>query len=134
MSIVLIVLFAFLAFVIENHYIHEKRKAIMKEVEHAFLLAGLSHEQYRHHILQLLEIVYDKAAETDEQYKKDYDNIKKKADEKFNQFSDEYILKLKNVLGYETAYNNWEEATKYIEGLVKKNKQGDEKSFDYDDR
>ncbi len=88
-----------------------------------FLLVSMHFIQYKFHALQILEIVHEKASETDPKFAEDYKVIKEKIEEKFNQFGDQWIKNLKITLGYETEYKNWNEATKYIDGLVKRSKE-----------
>jgi ketol-acid reductoisomerase len=85
-------------------------------------------ESHKFHMQHLLKIVYEKAAETDEQYMKDYEKIVQQIDEKVNMFADEWIKNMNDTLGHKTEYQNWKEATRYIEKLLKANKNGSERS------
>jgi len=97
-----------------------ERKNNLKDLEVRFLVASAHFQQYRYQMLKILEIVYDKASEADEQFKKDYEKIVETIDKKFEEFGDEWIKNMNSSLGYETEYKNWQEATKYIESVMKK--------------
>jgi hypothetical protein len=116
--ILVILTYAYNLYNIEKHK-HNK----LREIEIQFLLGSMHFLQYKYHVLQILEIVHEKAAESDPKFIEDYKIIKEKIEEKYNQFGDEWIKSLKDTLGYETEYKNWYEATKYIDGLVKRSKE-----------
>jgi hypothetical protein len=104
------------------------KKNNLKELEEKFLIGMAWTEAHKFHMQEILKIVYDKAAETDEQYKKDYEKILQQIDEKVNMFADEWIKNMNETLGHKTEYQNWKEATRYIEKLIKANKNGSERS------
>ena len=52
-----------------------ERKNNLKDLEVRFLVTSAHFQQYRYQMLKILEIVYDKASEADEQFKKDYEKI-----------------------------------------------------------
>lgn len=94
------------------------RKKMLKNIEYDFLLGIASIEQYKYQALEILKIVYEKAAETDPQFIKDYEKIVKSVENRFEEFGDKWIKNLNNMLGYKTEYQNWREATRYIERLI----------------
>jgi len=97
------------------------RKQNLKDMEHRFLLTMASSEEYKFQTLEILRIAYEKAGESDPQFLKDYEKICQTIEKKFEQFGDEWINHMNNTLGYKTEYQNWREATRYIENLVKIN-------------
>lgn len=98
-----------------------ERKNNLKELENRFLIGMTFSETYKNQILSILKIVYEKAAETDEQFVKDYEKIVEATEKKFEQFGDEWIKNMNITLGHKTEYQNWREATRYIERLLKTN-------------
>jgi len=107
-------------FVLSTMYANERdRKENLKKLETKFLLGSAHLLQFKYHMLEMLKIIYDKAAETDEQFSKDYQKIVESVDAKFNQMGDEWIKQLQETVEYELEYKNWEEATKYIDSLMK---------------
>jgi predicted nucleotidyltransferase len=97
------------------------RKQTLKDMEHRFLLAMIHTETYKFQSLEVLKIAYEKAGESDPQFIKDYEKICEVTEKKFEQFGDQWIEHMNNTLGYKTDYQNWKEATRYIEKLVKTN-------------
>lgn len=85
------------------------RKNKMEEIEIAFIKAALHYHDLKYQMLQMLEIIYEKASETDPEYLKDYERIKETLDKKFHQTCDEFIADLQKTLGYNTSYKNWDE-------------------------
>ena len=95
----------------------------LKDLEENFLIGMAWTEEHKHHMLQILQIVYDKAAENDPQFSKDYEKILKTIEEKINNSADKWIIHMNEVLGYKTVYRNWGEATKYINEVVEQYKK-----------
>ena len=93
-----------------------------KELENKFLLGMAWSESYKFQVLEILKIVYNKAAESDEQYAKDYEKIVEMTEKKFEEFGNEWIKNMNEVLGHKTEYKNWKEATKYINEIVNRHK------------
>lgn len=91
----------------------------LKDLEKRSLLVIISTWQYKFQMEQMLKIVYEKAAETDPQFIKDYEKILETLNQKFNTNADEWIKHLNETLGYKTEYQNWEQATRYMERMVK---------------
>lgn len=107
---------------IETFFVKRARLIEATKLESQFLMSGIAYEQLRHQMLAVLEIVYDKASESDPQFLKDYENIKKQLNTKFDEDMNLYVISLQKVIPYKTRYSNWKEATKYIEGLILINK------------
>lgn len=124
-DLVVFVSAAFIIFYFESYLIEEKKKKNSNEIEKEFLLATISFEQYRHQMLEIMSMVYEKAGESDPQFTKDFEKIKESINKKCDERGDLWILNLKNSLGRETKYNNWKEATKYTEGIILKVKNAD---------
>ena len=97
------------------------RKQILKDMEHKFLLAMAQSEVYKFQTLEILKIAYEKAGESDPQFIQDYEKIVEITEKKFEEFGDQWIKHMNNTLGHKTDYQNWKEATRYIEKLVKTN-------------
>lgn len=99
-----------------------ERKENLKQMEHKFLIGMAWTETYKYQVQTILKLVYEKAAESDPQFIQDYENILKASNEKFELFANEWIKNMNETLGYKTEYQNWSEATKYIERLLKATK------------
>lgn len=99
-----------------------KKQEALKELENKFLLGMAWSESYKFQVLEILKIVYNKAAESDEQYAKDYEKIVEMTEKKFEEFGNEWIKNMNEVLGHKTEYKNWKEATKYINEIVSRHK------------
>lgn len=95
------------------------RQNNLKELEKKFLWGTIWTWQYKFQLEQILKIIYEKASETDEQFVKDYEKIIEAMNNKFISNADEWIKHLNETLGYKTEYQNWEEATRYIERMTK---------------
>ena len=95
------------------------RQNNLKELEKKFLWGTIWTWQYKFQMEQILKIVYEKAGETDEEFIKDYEKIVETMNKKFTSNADEWIKHLNETLGYKTGYQNWEEATRYIERMAK---------------
>jgi DNA phosphorothioation-dependent restriction protein DptG len=105
---------ASLYFIIEN-----KRKKNSKKLEAQFLVGSLYLLQYKYHMLQMLELIYEKAGETDPKFLEDYKKIIEKIEQKTDEFGQEWFSGLQNVLEHETKYKNWKEVTKYFNETLK---------------
>lgn len=81
----------------------------MKQLELAFFKSALEYHSLKYQMLQMLEIIYEKAAENDPEFLKDYENIKKSINKNFEKTCNEFISNLQKTLGYNTPYNNWNE-------------------------
>ncbi len=119
-EILIFVIAVFVIFLLESHLIEKKKKHNLDTIEKQFLLGTICYEQYRHQMLQVMELVYEKAGESDPQFVKDFEKIKESINKKSDEYGDMWVNNLKNILGRETEYSNWKEATKYSEGILKK--------------
>lgn len=90
--------------------------------EKKLLLMSMSLIQYKYECINIIKIVYERAAEEDTKYIDEANKVISKIHEKFNYFGDEWIKQIKNYLPYETKYNNWQEAVEYLEKLINKDK------------
>lgn len=88
--------------------------------ERQLLFISLSLLQYKSHIISLIEIAYDRAAEEDKSLLEEKKRVIEKIQEKFLYFSNDWILNLKNNLPYKTDYSNWPEAIEYADKLFSK--------------
>jgi hypothetical protein len=88
-----------------------------KLAEKNLLFISLSLLKYKYHAIELMNIVYDKAAENDETKAIEKIKVIEKIHEKFSQFGDEWIFNLKKTLPFETQYSNWKEAIDYADKL-----------------
>ena len=103
--------------------LEKQKKQNSKKLEAQFLLGSLYFLQYKYHMLQVLELVYEKAAETDEKFVQDYKDIINKIEQKTDQFGEEWFSGLQKAVEHETKYKNWKEVTKYFNEVMK-NKDG----------
>ena len=110
-------------FIIYNIISTEReKKKNLKELEIKYLTSSVYLLQFKFQMLEMLKIIYDKAAETDPQFINDYEKIVKSVDNKFEQYANEWIEHLRGTLQHETKYENWQEATRYIEKVLNNNK------------
>lgn len=77
---------------------------------------------YKYQIIEIIKIVYEKAAESDDDKNKELKEVINKIHEKYNLFSNMFIQEIISFLPYETEYNNWQQAMEYIERLIKEDK------------
>ncbi len=113
---------ALLIFAVESYLIEEKKKKTLNMLESNFLLGAVSFEQYKHQMLQIMEIVYEKAGESDPQFIKDFEKIKESINKKCDETGNLWVKNVKNSLQRETKYSNWEEAIQFAELVLKKMK------------
>jgi hypothetical protein len=103
-----------------------KKVIILKTFEAAeqkILLMSMMSIEFKYHVIQLVEIIYDKAIEENQKYASEKEEIINKIHEKYLQFGNLWITQFINLLPYETKYKNWSEAIQYIEKLIKDNKK-----------
>jgi len=62
--------------------------------------------QYKYHAIALMEIVYERAAETDPKYAEEGKQVINKINEKYLEQGNKWISEFKKLLPYETQYNN----------------------------
>lgn len=89
-----------------------------KRIEMQFLLGSLYLLQYKYHILQIINIVYDRAAEEDPTYNEERKKVLNSIEEKYNSFGNVWINQLKGLLPYDLEYKNWNEAIEYGNKLL----------------
>jgi len=106
--------------IVYNSFLTSRKKQILQQIEMQFLVGSFYFLQYKSFVLKLLEIVHEKAAENDPKFLEDYTKIRETIENKFNTEGDVWIKNLQNALGYKTEYDNWEEATKYIEAMIQR--------------
>jgi hypothetical protein len=115
-----IILCIFFLFVVWNYLSFQKQKReALKTIEMQFLFGTMYFISYKENMLKMLEIIYEKAGESDPQFIKDYESIKKKVEEREELLGNQWIKNLRDVLKYETEYENWDQVTKYIKQLSK---------------
>ena len=86
-------------------------------MEHKFLLAAINLLQYKFHAIELIKLVYDRAAEDDQKYLEEKKLVIAKIEEKYQSFGDEWVVKMKTIFPYNLNYNNWKEAIEYANKL-----------------
>jgi hypothetical protein len=91
--------------------------------EKQLLMISMSLIQYKYECINIIKIVYERAAEDDPKYLEESKKVIEKIHEKFNYFGDEWIKQIKSYLPYETQYNTWYEAVEYLEKLINKKKK-----------
>ena len=99
--------------------LEKQREINSKKLEAQFIIGSLYLLQYKYHMLQMLQIIYDKAAESDPKYIEDYEKIIKAVDEKTDKYGEEWFTDLQKTLEHETKYKNWQEVTKYFKETLK---------------
>jgi len=108
----------FLVFLISAFLLFQRQKAqALKTIEIQFLFGTMFYIDFKDNMLKVLEVIYEKAGESDPQFIKDYELIKKKVEERDKALGDQWIKNLQDVLNYKTEYENWEDVTKYIKKL-----------------
>lgn len=122
--LVLILIFLILYSIGKNELDNKKN---LKDLEIKFLIGSANLVQFKDHALKILEIVYDKAGESDPQFIEDYKKIVAAVEEKYEEIGDNWIKELQKTLGYEIEYKNWKQATKYIDRLLKATKYESER-------
>jgi hypothetical protein len=87
------------------------------QMEHKFLLAAINLLQYKFHAIELIKLVYDRAAEDDQKYLEEKKLVIAKIEEKYQSFGDEWVIRMKTIFPYNLNYNNWKEAIEYANKL-----------------
>lgn len=118
MEIILFLLGMFSAFIMISFFKNILLVNAFVNAERQLLLISMSLLQYKYQAISLIEIVYDKAIESDEKYSLEKKQVIEKIHEKFNFFGDQWVESLKNNLPHEIKYNNWIEAVEYAEKLI----------------
>lgn len=91
-----------------------------RRIELQFLLGSLYLLQYKYQIVQIINIVYDRASEDDPKYNEERKKVLNSIEEKYNSFGNVWINQLKSLLPYELEYKNWNEALEYGNKLITK--------------
>jgi len=91
-----------------------------KRIELQFLLGSLYLLQYKYQVLQIINIVYDRASEDDPAYNEERRKVINSIEEKYNSFGNVWINQLKGLLPYDLKYKNWNEAIEYGNKLFSK--------------
>lgn len=120
-----ICLFLFSSFAI-NYY----KLLKLKELEVQFIVSALYYEQFRYQMHEILEVIYDKASETDPQFKQDFKAIKNKLDEKFNKVGDNWIQNLQKIVGYKLNYSSWRDLIKKADIIIRNYKNHESRKRD----
>ena len=90
------------------------------KIEHRFLLGAIHLLQYKYHALQLMDIVYERAAEEDPKYLEEKKQVLNKIEQKFDLFCNLWIAEMQKILPYNLQYKNWKEALEYADKLFSK--------------
>lgn len=91
-----------------------------KRIELQFLLGSLYLLQYKYQVLQIINIVYDRASEDDPNYNEERKKVLNSIEEKYNSFGNVWINQLKSLLPYDLEYKNWNEAIEHGNKLFSK--------------
>jgi hypothetical protein len=90
------------------------------KMEHRFLLGAINLLQYKYQALQLMEIVYERAAEDDPKYLEEKKQVLNKIEEKYDLFANLWIVEMQKIVPYNLQYKNWKEALEYADKLFNK--------------
>lgn len=88
-----------------------------------FLLGSLYLLQYKYHVIEIINIVYDRASESDSSYDEERKKVLNSIEEKYNSFGNVWVNQLKGLLPYNLEYKNWKEAIEYGNTLFNKREQ-----------
>jgi hypothetical protein len=89
-------------------------------LERQFLLGAMYLIQFKYHAIQILELSYAEAAETNPEKTEECKVVVTKIHEKFSQFGDTWVANFVKLLPYKTEYNDWNSAILYVERLLNK--------------
>ena len=107
-------------FVVYTTYNRSKKQdVIQKMIELQFIIASTELLQLKYHTIQIAEIVYQKAIEEDETKREEFQRVKQKIEEKFDERGNYYINKLQMVLGKKFVHKSWKDAIKFAEAKIK---------------
>lgn len=96
--------------------------SFFKAMEMQFLFAAFGLIQYKYQAIHILKVAYDAAAEKDPSKKEEYEEVESKIHQKFDGFGDSWVQDLKNRLPYDTEYNDFNSALRYVERLINEKK------------
>lgn len=91
-----------------------------KRIELQFLLGSLYLLQYKYHVIQIINIVYDRAEEDKKEYGEERKKVLNALEEKFNSYGNVWINQLKGIIPYDLEYKNWNEAIEHANKLFNK--------------
>jgi hypothetical protein len=91
-----------------------------KIMELQFIIASVELLQLKFHSIQIVDLIYEKAKESDPKYEEEHKKTVEKIDEKFNEYGNYYIKRLASVFGEEFTHKSWKDAIKYAEEKMKK--------------
>jgi hypothetical protein len=97
-------------------------KQVFVNMEKQFLLGAINLLQYKYHTIQLINIVYERAAEEDKKYIEEHKMVVNKLEERFNFFGDILIQNMQNSFPYNLEYKSWKEALDYANKLFNNDK------------
>lgn len=89
-----------------------------KRIELQFLLGSLYLLQYKYHVIQIIEIVYDRAEEDKKEYAEERKKVINSIEQKFNSYGNVWINQLQGLIPYKLQYKNWNEAIEYSNKLL----------------
>lgn len=92
-------------------------------VERQFLLGAMYLIQFKYHAIQILQLAYDEAAETNPEKSEEAKVVVEKIHQKFNEFGDNWVTNFIKLLPYKTEYNDWNSAILYVEKLLNEGKK-----------
>lgn len=89
----------------------------MTDLETRFLLLSVEFLEWKHYSLSILELAHEKCSEQDPDQKESFKVFKNKAEEKFDEIGDKFIIKMNSILPYKTKYKSWKEAVRYLDTI-----------------
>lgn len=95
-------------------------KDSFKRIELQFLLGSAYLLQYKFHVIQIINIVYDRAAEDKKEYEEERKKVLNAIEDKFGSYGNVWINQLQGIMPYELEYKNWNEAIEYANKLFSK--------------
>ena len=90
------------------------------KMEKFLILSSMNLLQYKYHAIQLMKIVYDKAAEQDPASIEEGKQVINKIEERFDHIGNLFVVVMQNSLPYKLKYKSWKEAIEYAETLINK--------------
>lgn len=90
-----------------------------KIMELQFIIASVELLQLKFHSIQIVDLVYEKAKESDPKYDEEHKKTVEKIEQKFNEYGNYYIKRLTSIFGEDFTHKSWLEAIKYAEEKIK---------------
>jgi len=87
----------------------------MQDIEKKFILLSASFLQWKAQSIAILELVYQHRVRHSKEENEDFNAIKEKIEEKYDNIAEHYVNEIKNILPYKTEYKNFKEAVKYMQ-------------------